>query len=249
MTFLASTGDSGAPAKYPAYSPNVVAVGGTSLTINSDGSYGGESAWSGGGGGISVYESQPSYQTGNVNGLSSTKRTAPDVSMDADPNTGVYVYSTWNEGGNNGGWSDVGGTSMACPIWAGLIAIADQGRVLNGMSTLNGPTQTLPRLYQLPSSDFHDVTTGNNGYAAGSGYDLATGIGTPIANLLVPALAGVSVSPAATQLSFSVSPSTTTAGACSARSRWTCSMRPARWSRPIPAASRSASQPTRAAAR
>ena len=87
------------------------------------------------------------------------------------------------------------------------------GRVLNGMSTLNGPTQTLPRLYQLPSSDFHDVTTGNNGYAAGSGYDLATGIGTPIANLLVPALAGVSVSPAATQLSFSVSPSTTTAGA------------------------------------
>ena len=217
VTFLASTGDSDAPAEYPAYSPNVVAVGGTSITINSDGTYSSESAWgnvntgSGGGGGISSYESQPSFQTGNVNGLSSTKRTAPDISMLADPNTGVYIYSTWAEGANNGGYYIAGGTSLACPMWAGLVAIADQGRVLNGLGTLDGPSQTLPRLYQLPSSVFHDVTSGNNGFAAGAGYDLATGIGTPIANLLVPQLAGVS-NPAS-KLGFSVQPTNTTAGA------------------------------------
>jgi subtilase family serine protease len=217
VTFLASTGDSNAPAEYPAYSPNVVAVGGTSLAINANGSYGSESAWgnvntgSGGGGGISSYETQPSFQTGNVNGLSSTKRTAPDVSMLADPNTGVYIYSTWAEGANNGSYYIAGGTSLACPMWAGLVAIANQGRALNGLATLDGPSQTLPRLYQLPSSVFHDVTSGNNGFAAGTGYDLATGIGTPIANLLVPQLAGVN-NPAS-KLGFSVQPTNTTAGA------------------------------------
>ncbi len=91
------------------------------------------------------------------------------------------------------GWIDVGGTSLACPLWAGMIAITDQGRVLAGEGTLNGATQTLPMLYSLPSSDFNDVTTGSNGtYSAGIGYDLVTGLGTPKANLLVPALAGYS---------------------------------------------------------
>ncbi|HEY2573614.1 MAG TPA: hypothetical protein VGH65_06085, partial [Verrucomicrobiaceae bacterium] len=80
VTFLASTGDSDAPGEYPAYSPNVVAVGGTSLAVNSNGSYASESAWgnvntnTGGGGGVSLYESQPSFQSGNVNGLSSSHR-------------------------------------------------------------------------------------------------------------------------------------------------------------------------------
>ena len=107
VTFLASTGDDSAPAEYPAYSPNVVAVGGTSLVM-SGGSYSTESAWgnvgsgSGGGGGISSYESQPSFQTGNVNGLSSTKRTAPDVSMLADPSPGVYMYDSWAGGTGRG---------------------------------------------------------------------------------------------------------------------------------------------------
>ena len=78
-------------------------------------------------------------------------------------------------------------------MWAGLVAIANQGRALDGQSTLDGLTQTLPTLYNLPSSDFHDVTTGSNGtYSAATGYDLVTGLGTPIANLLVPALAGYS---------------------------------------------------------
>jgi hypothetical protein len=184
VTFTASTGDDGKPGMYPAYSPNVVAVGGTSLTINNDSSWGGESGWSGGGGGISLYESQPSYQSGKVNGLSSTKRTIPDISMDANPNTGVYVLDT-----NDGGWFTVGGTSLSSPMVAGLVAITNQGRALAGLDPLDGRTQTLPLLYNQPASMFHDVTTGNNGFAAGAGYDLVTGIGSPIGNLLVPALA------------------------------------------------------------
>jgi hypothetical protein len=186
VTFLASTGDSGSPSGYPALSPNVVAVGGTTLSIDSSGNYLGESAWSGSGGGISQVEAQPSYQVGNVNGTSSTNRTVPDVAMDADPSTGVYVYDSFS-----GGWFQVGGTSLSCPMWAGLISIADQGRALQGQSSLDGATQTLPTLYSLPQSDFHDITTGGNGTDnATPGYDLVTGRGTPIANLLVPALAG-----------------------------------------------------------
>ncbi|HET6325081.1 MAG TPA: S53 family peptidase [Planctomycetaceae bacterium] len=189
VTFLASTGDSGAPSGYPALSPNVVAVGGTTLSIDSSGNYLGESAWSGSGGGISALESQPSYQVGNVNGTSTTRRTVPDVSMDADPNSGVYVLDTFS-----GGWFQVGGTSLSCPMFAGLVAIADQGRALQGKAALDGATQTLPALYNLSASDFRDITTGSNGtYNATAGYDLVTGRGTPIANLLVPALAGYGV--------------------------------------------------------
>lgn len=189
ITFLAATGDNGTPASYPALSPNVVAVGGTSLSIGSSGSYISETPWDDSygadGGGISVYESQPGYQVGKVNGTSSTNRTVPDVSMDADVNSGVYVLDSYA-----GGYYQVGGTSLATPMWAGLVAVADQGRALSGLSSLDGATQTLPALYSLPASDFHDITTGSNGtYPATVGYDLATGIGSPVANLLVPGLA------------------------------------------------------------
>jgi hypothetical protein len=188
VTFLASTGDNGSPAGYPSLSPNVVAVGGTTLDINSSGTYIAEGAWSGTGGGISQVESLPSYQNAlnGINGASKTNRNVPDVAMDADPNSGVYVLDSYG-----GGWFQVGGTSLATPMWGGLVAIANQGRALAGQSTLNGLTQTLPTLYSLPSSDFHDITGGSNGtYSAAPGYDLVTGLGTPIANLLVPALAG-----------------------------------------------------------
>lgn len=193
VTFLASTGDDGTPAGYPAYSPNVVAVGGTSLYIDESGSYLGESGWSGSGGGISQYETQPAFQAGAVNGTSTQFRTAPDISLDADPDTGVYVLDSYA-----GGWYSVGGTSLSCPMMAGLIADANQGRVLNGLTTLNGATQTLPALYTLSSADFHDETTGNNGLQAGPGYDLVTGIGSPVANDLVTALADYQSSPPAT---------------------------------------------------
>ena len=103
VTFLASTGDSGAPGEFPAYSPNVVAVGGTTLTLSGD-TYVSETGWSwnasegwGTGGGQSSYESEPSYQTGVQ---SSGWRQIPDISFDADPETGVAVYDAYEEGGS-----------------------------------------------------------------------------------------------------------------------------------------------------
>jgi subtilase family serine protease len=194
VTFLAAAGDGGSPAIYPATSPDVVSVGGTSLIIQTDGTYTSESVWNNNngnatGGGVSSLESQPAYQVGNVNGASTTNRAVPDVSMDADPYTGVYVLDNFS-----GGWFQVGGTSLSTPLWAGLIADANQGRALNGQPSLNGLTQTLPTLYNLPSSDFNDITVGSNGtFSATPGYDLVTGRGTPIANLLVQDLANSTI--------------------------------------------------------
>jgi autotransporter-associated beta strand protein len=183
VTFLSSSGDSGAPPSYQAASPNVVAVGGTVLTVDSNGNYVSESGWSGSGGGISTQEPEPAYQ----NGVQSTgSRTNPDVSIIGG--TAVSVYDSYNNG-TAAPWEGLYGTSLSSPCWAGLIAIADQGRSLLTLGSLDGPTQTLPALYGLPASDYHDITTGNNGYPAGPGYDYVTGIGTPIANLLVPDLA------------------------------------------------------------
>ncbi|MGO9113900.1 MAG: IPT/TIG domain-containing protein [Thermoguttaceae bacterium] len=209
VTFLAAAGDNGpysvngtntiAP-QYPATSPNVVAVGGTSLTVNGSSpnyTYGGETAWGsgtnswqtgGGGGGISAYEGQPSYQSGVVSAFSTTRRTYPDVSADANPSSGVPIYDSY-DGGPSTPWSTFnGGTSLSCPIWAGIIAIADEGRAIAGQGSLDGRTQTLPELYKLPAADFHDITSGSTGYAASPGYDLATGIGSPVANMLIPGL-------------------------------------------------------------
>ncbi|HUO09550.1 MAG TPA: Ig-like domain repeat protein [Phycisphaerae bacterium] len=195
VTFLASTGDSAAPGGYPAYSPNVVAVGGTSLYVGSTGTYLSETGWSGspgvegGGGGISLYEAQPSYQRGVVT-QSNSSRTEPDVSSDADPNTGVPIYDTYDFG-SSAPWFQVGGTSLSCPCWAGIISIVNQGRAISGGASLDGRANTLPRLYSIASSNFHDITSGSNGFLAGTGYDLVTGRGSPIANTLVQSLAAV----------------------------------------------------------
>jgi hypothetical protein len=187
VTFVASTGDNGAPGIYPAFSPNVVAVGGTHLAIVGS-SYQSESAYSGSGGGVSSFESKPSYQSSETQ--DPFDRTIPDVAFDGDPNTGVDVYDSNN--GGFPGWYKIAGTSFSAPAWAGLIAIADQGRASAGLAALDGRSQTLPKLYSLPALDFHDITSGNNGFAVGPRYDLVTGRGTPIAHLLVPGLAGVS---------------------------------------------------------
>ena len=117
--------------------------------------------------------------------MSTTKRTVPDVAFDADPGSGVAVYDSWDYSGSP--WVQVGGTSLGAPAWAGIIALVNQGRALDGLPPLNGPTQTHPAIYALPAADFHDITR-NNGYAAGPGYDLVTGLGTPIVNLLAPDL-------------------------------------------------------------
>ena len=191
VTLVASTGDDGAPGGYPAYSPNVVAVGGTTLILDtSSGTIVDEEGWQGSGGGISTVEPQPTYQQGRVS-QSTTQRTTPDVAFDGNPATGVLVYNSYVVPGQeqpDSFWSTVGGTSLGAPCWAGLIAIADQGRVLEGSTPLTGPTQTLPALYSNPQ-DFNDITTGNNNlYSCLPGYDLVTGLGSPKANLLVPAL-------------------------------------------------------------
>jgi subtilase family serine protease len=188
----------------------VVGVGGTTLSTVS-GAYGGESGWSGSGGGLSKYYSQPSYQKGVVTQTNSF-RSVPDVAMDADPNSGVPVYDTYDNGSGSP-WVQVGGTSLAAPMWAGVIAIANQGRALGGQGSLDGQQDTLPKLYSLPSTNFHDVTTGSNGYPAQSGYDLVTGRGTPIVNQLVSSLAG---SPSPSQPpsigSFTITPNAVVAG-------------------------------------
>jgi hypothetical protein len=190
VTFLASSGDGGAPPIYPSISPNVVSVGGTSLYLTAQNAYSSETGWYGSGGGISSYEAQPAYQDGVV-AQSTTYRTDPDISYDADPDTGFPVYDSYNNGTVTP-WGQWGGTSDAAPQWAALVAIADQGRALAGEGSLNGVTQTLPILYAAPQSDFHDVTSGTSEgypeYSAGPGYDLVTGRGTPYANQIIHSL-------------------------------------------------------------
>ncbi len=133
---------------------------------------------------MSGYETEPSYQRLFQ---STGKRSAPDVSYDANPSTGFAVYDSVAYGSQSG-WFEVGGTSAGAPQWAGLITIADQGRTMFGLGTLNGAQSAI---YSLPSTDFHDVTTGgNNEYAAHSGYDFVTGRGSPIANLVIDSLIG-----------------------------------------------------------
>jgi hypothetical protein len=213
VTFVASSGDAGAPASYPAASPNVLAVGGTTLQLDSSGNILGESAWSGSGGGLSAVEAQPAYQKGVVT-QSSTQRANPDVSYDADPNTGFPVYDSFNNG-TAAPWSQFGGTSDAAPQWAALIALADQGRIQAGLGSLDGPGQTLPKLYALSAADFHDITSGSSAGSpvepAGPGYDLATGRGDPVANLVIADLVGSPGTPGATHFSVSA-PSGSTAG-------------------------------------
>jgi subtilase family serine protease len=201
-TFVAASGDNGSwyGADWPASSSNVVSVGGTSLLAdNSSGAYGTETGWSDSTGGLSWYVSEPSYQ----DAVQSTGgRASPDVSYDANPNTGFAVYDSVPYEGYSG-WQEIGGTSAGAPQWAALIAIANQGRSIDHEPTLNGVTNTLPTLYGLYGApgttgyaayadDFHDVTSGATSYfaAAQPGYDLVTGLGSPNAPLIVDALEG-----------------------------------------------------------
>jgi subtilase family serine protease len=188
VTFVASSGDSGAGAGWPAVSQYVTGVGGTSLTTQSNGTYISETAWSGSGGGPSAYVPVPAYQQSwHITGT----RETPDVALDADPYTGVAVYDSTKYNGMQG-WFQVGGTSLGSPVWAGLIALANQAGGTFGGSSLSANLNTA--LYSIGSSsyatDFHDITSGSNGYSATSGYDEVTGIGTPQAGTLVTALAG-----------------------------------------------------------
>ena len=181
----------GAPATWPATSPNVLAVGGTSLqTLDAAGTYRSETGWSYGGGGLSLYEPEPSYQ---LSVQHSGARATPDVAYVADPNTGVYVYNSTGDADSTG-WLAVGGTSAGAPQWAAILAVANQGRAALHLAPLCAAPADV---YQLAAADFHDVTSGFNGFWAGPGYDLVTGRGTPAVNRLLPDLidsAGVQAS-------------------------------------------------------
>jgi hypothetical protein len=230
VTFIASSGDSGMTGSgYPATSPYVLSVGGTTLNLTTGGAYNGEAAWDGSVGGESMFEPTPAYQS---NVMIAAHRTVPDVSYDADPGSGVNVVVSQPNLLGPGFTQEnfaVGGTSAGAPQWAGLIADVNQERVANGLTTLNGVDQTLPALYSLYGArrhtaaysiyhtNFNDVTTGTSlaaweingepllgipeyssktewdggftGYAATSGYDMVTGLGTPQAASLIPTLA------------------------------------------------------------
>jgi subtilase family serine protease len=192
---------------YPASDPNVTGVGGTTLRTGSDGSYSSETVWNSGssgntrsGGGYSSIYATPSWQSGANSGK---YRAVPDVSDAADPNAGGLAINL------NGGWESVGGTSEAAPLWAGYLADVDQ-KAGKSLGNIN------PTIYGIGASsasyakDFHDVTQGNNDtYNAGTGYDLATGWGSPIGDKLLGDLIG-GTTPPGNDFSITTSPTSAT---------------------------------------
>jgi len=203
QTIYAAAGDSGAYDEYPnnsslvvddpASQPYVTGVGGTRLTVNSgSGAYASESVWNdglgngAGGGGISTVWPIPSWQTNVSTALSKTHRNVPDVSLNADTETGYSIYY-------DGQWTIYGGTSCAAPLWAAFTARVNQERVASQKPALGFAN---PLLYSIGvgssyMENFHDVTSGNNlHYAAGVGYDNASGWGSFNGSNLFASLTG-----------------------------------------------------------
>ncbi|MGA7625523.1 MAG: S53 family peptidase [Candidatus Acidiferrales bacterium] len=194
VTFLAASGDDGAGVAYPAASPDVISVGGTSLSLDSHGNYLREAAWSGSGGGISQFENEPIGQAQfGIPDDSHEKRGVPDVSYNANPGTGYAIYDSVGINGYTG-WFQVGGTSAATPQWAALIAITNSERAAarkTNLTSTSGPIYTVAKASL--NSEFHSVTTGTNGSCgvvcdALVGYDFVTGLGTPQSKTLISAL-------------------------------------------------------------
>ena len=202
MTYLASTGDSGAGVSWPAVSAYVLAVGGTSLSYSGTGNRS-ETAWSGSGGGISGFEALPGYQSGVkiAGGSTLRSRAVADVSFNADPNTGQYVVIT--PPGGSAGWYIYGGTSISSPQWAGLLALVNAARGANQQPPLGDihvPLYT--QIAAVPgnyAAALADITSGADGSCAtcraGAGYDQATGWGTPNFASLLTLLASVQTVP------------------------------------------------------
>jgi kumamolisin len=207
-TVFASSGDSGGYDCYgqdwsdppsqdtigvvlPAALPSVTGVGGTRISVQADGSWRSEVAWTeparltGGGGGVSRYFSRPSWQTGpgTTDGAGTGRRLVPDVAADADPSTGIAVHLS-------GSFIQGGGTSQAAPIWAGLTTLVNSYLKRRGHPPVGFAN---PAFYQLAGGDgaaaFHDVRIGSNSvYPTGAGYDMVTGLGTPNAGQLARGL-------------------------------------------------------------
>jgi len=197
VTFFTSSGDGGHGAQYPAASPCVVAVGGTTLVIAQAAplanplqlNYGTENGWRSGGGGVSAYESQPSWQNPACATWSTTKRCIPDISSVAQ---NIPVYDSFGYSG----WVNVAGTSISSPDWAAFATLANSVRANHGKGTFSQFASDLYQIYYSSNyaANFHDITTGNNGNCGSqcqtaTGYDLVTGVGTFKANVLVNSLA------------------------------------------------------------
>jgi subtilase family serine protease len=194
-TWVAASGDSGVEVEWPAASPAALAVGGTLLSNVSPRA---EAAWSGSGGGLSVYEKMPSFQSsvtvpGNpantTANASKMRRGVPDVAYNASPSSGFYLYQS-------GSWYSVGGTSAGTPQWAAMVALANAVRSLNGKTAFSG-TGFQQAVYGAAAastyrSNYLDITSGSNGTCTTcktlTGYDLVTGLGTPNFGALLPAL-------------------------------------------------------------
>jgi subtilase family serine protease len=185
MTYLASTGDAGAAVNWPAVSAHVLAAGGTSLVYGGTGART-ETVWSGTGGGVSAYVATPAYQSLAVPGLGAlTHRGVADLAFNADPNTGQYL-AIITPGATSATWYSGGGTSIASPQWAGILAAANALRAQDTLAPLGASQPTLYGLGLQAASyanAFLDVTKGSDGTCttcdAGVGYDLPTGLGTP----------------------------------------------------------------------
>ncbi len=195
VNIMVASGDSGSDscqdgttaADWPAAHPGIVAVGGTTLTIGSNGS-GSEVAWDGSGGGISKLFSSPDYQKG-LESQYTIGRGYPDVAFNADPHSGqaIYVHQY-----GIGSWIVVGGTSMAAPQWAGFLALTANARAAKGLSPLGFLN---PIIYAYDKNQqalgFNNITSGSNGaYSAGEGWNAVTGFGTMKANSLLNLLLG-----------------------------------------------------------
>jgi kumamolisin len=176
LVYLASGGDSSDQMEYPAASPNVVSCGGTSVNRNTSGAFVSETGWNDTGCGPSVYEPRPSFQNG-VSSVVGAKRGVSDLSFDADPNTGVYVFDStplWGESG----WWILGGTSVSSPSLAGVINTAATAG--NGFAASTAAEEA--RIYaNLGNANaFRDITSGSDGkYVCRAGYDFITGVGSP----------------------------------------------------------------------
>jgi subtilase family serine protease len=203
-----ATGDSAAWVNtsqiYPADDVYVTGVGGTALkTGSAAGAWSSESTWVDGGGGISPDRFLiPSWQQATASGCpacSKTYRDGPDVSANAD--FSFYVCADQTDCTAN----LYGGTSFAAPMWAGYLALINQQAAANNTNPVGfiNPTLYSIGLSSSYDTDFHDITTGSNGYSATTGYDLATGWGSPNGTALIAALAGSSSAPG---FSVSVSP-------------------------------------------
>lgn len=236
ISYAVSTGDDGSSAcnqfheawdelapeqavQYPASSPYVTAVGGTNLALTDDNEIASSGVWNdtayvpetelgpnpslraGGTGGVSVLTPRPWFQ--DVVSESST-RSVPDVAMFADVYPGYLLYTD--------GWTSIGGTSAAAPLFAGIVALVDQRASATGQPALGFVASLMYELGAAGSSALYDITIGDNNIfpepeygitccAAAAGYDLATGWGSPLADRLLLELERPTIDLAARQVS------------------------------------------------